>query len=329
MLSKYAQELRRFIVRKKRERSTSTEESDCQNSSQHWLKEVAVKKCALFPSPGSKCDEEGDMTIVMTTSEADSPLGYTPESSTPISLENFEAAAIALPPGETYDVDFSLQSQPYSPTFPKPHFSNHERGGLLLLVQKMKQHLFQPDVPISITSSDKLLKDIDELLQSAMSEKTSSLEPSGVGILAGRKESFKRHTRKRIRKQCVENPKMTKSKFLKMSHVNTSNNTCTDSFETKHETTNDQEMEDCSPDPPESVTSSSSNSSPSIFTKVADSVMPNFQSPMPKFFTPEVVLAICDNEVQIDSEQSSLVVAPLHCEESIITKLPNPAFINS
>lgn len=352
VLSKYAQELRQFIVRKKRGRnSTSTEESDCQNGSRHWLKEVAVKKCGTFPSPGPMHYVEDATTTVVTTSLADTSLEFTTEFTSQPPLKNSEGVAVtSLTPEETGDEDLSLQIRSCSPTMPKPHFSNHERGGLLLLVQKMKSNLFQPDIPISINSSSDLLMDIEDLLQSAMSEKTSSLEPSGVGILTGRKKELKSHTRKRIRKHSVENDKMTKSKILKMSHIDTSSNTSKDITQSKQEITEDKKMVD-NPDPSESKECSSSATTPSISTMVANNTLQNCQSPMSTSYTSEVMLAInsvcspatthypCNHEIQIVAEQCSLVAmeglmlasspAPLHFEESSITRLPNPAFINS
>lgn len=65
----------------------------------------------------------------------------------------------------------------------KPHLSSHERGGLLLLVHKMKNKLFECDVPASFPPANDVLADLECLLQSAMSEESSSPEPSGVGVL--------------------------------------------------------------------------------------------------------------------------------------------------
>jgi len=79
----------------------------------------------------------------------------------------------------------------------KPHFSNHERGGLLLLVQKMKNNLFEQDLPPSIDSASELLCEIEMLLNSKMSDKYSTSEPSGIGIL---QQNHQPRAKKRMRK---------------------------------------------------------------------------------------------------------------------------------
>ena len=64
-----------------------------------------------------------------------------------------------------------------------PHFSSYERGGLLLLVQKMKNNAFHNDIPYPFPLAHNLLAELDQLLQTAMSPRTCSPVPSGVGVL--------------------------------------------------------------------------------------------------------------------------------------------------
>lgn len=71
-------------------------------------------------------------------------------------------------------------------TTPKPHFSSHERGGLLLLVHKMKNALFERDIPASLPSPHDLIMELEQLLQSSTSQEVCSFQPSGVGVLSSR-----------------------------------------------------------------------------------------------------------------------------------------------
>ena len=66
---------------------------------------------------------------------------------------------------------------------PKPHLSSYERGGLLLLINKMKNSLFEHQAPSSVSSPDTLISTLEQLLQIAIPQDVYSFEPSGVGVL--------------------------------------------------------------------------------------------------------------------------------------------------
>ena len=80
------------------------------------------------------------------------------------------------------------------PPAPKPHFSSYERGGLLLLIHRMKNTLFDKDIPPSFSSPLELITELEQLLQSSMSQALCSLEPSGVGVLSRGRPSSSKHT---------------------------------------------------------------------------------------------------------------------------------------
>ena len=351
VLSKYAKELRRFTARRKdAAKSTFAEGSDSHN----LLNEVTVEKCAISPPV---CNVEDAATPSVITLQPDVPLDCTTELVTQSPCDNLEEPPeTLLISDKTGDIDCSLPVEPPSPTMLKPHFSNHERGGLLLLVQKMKSNLFQLDVPISIVSSSDLLQDLEYLLQSAMSENKTSLEPNGVGILASNeKEPPKIHIRKRTRKCSVENLTFTKSKILNETCIDTSYDISKHSkskVETKEiymETISNSKLES-NLDISDSSKCSNFASLPSAST-MADTSIPSSHSPVSTTGTAEIVLGVtsvcspvtticpCEHDVQTMAELHNLgsvggllcarSPAPLHSEEVIITKLMNPSFIDS
>lgn len=88
----------------------------------------------------------------------------------------------------------------------KPHLTSHERGGLLLLVHKMKNKLFHLEYPSSLSSPDNLITDIEELLQCALPPEVCSMEPSGVGVLMKRSTADNDLHRQRARKRQADIP---------------------------------------------------------------------------------------------------------------------------
>ena len=81
----------------------------------------------------------------------------------------------------------------------KPYFSHHERGGLLLLVHKMKNTLFRNDIPPSFPPPQDLIAELEQLLQMSVPESKCSLEPTGVGVLDTVTSSSATASRKRPR----------------------------------------------------------------------------------------------------------------------------------
>ena len=309
---KYAQELKKLIAKKK---VTSVVESDCPiNGSQQWLKGVAIQKCSIA-SPNC---ETG--SLVSCTSKGDV-------------IQSQALLASKENENKECTPNCSLGSRSPSPTGPKPHFSSHERGGLLLLVQKMKNKLFEQDTPPCINSSSDLLRDIESLLNTAMSDRYSSLEPSGVGIL---QEKYQAHTRKRMRKHSLENHK---SKVHKTSHIKSSVSSAEDistfdDIDSPH---------DCDVSESELFTSSASSPSASATATIclpsatSASCTAEIRVAIEAVYSPNSCLSSNGNITATSTEQcrvekvgellSASSPTPLSTEATII-KLPNPAYIN-
>ncbi len=267
-------------------------QSSC--DSRPWLKGVMVKKCMPI-----KCD---------SGSSAVKPMHAKEKNDTEASCKNL---------------------LPISSGVLKPHFSNHERGGLLVLVQKMKNKLFELDTPPCVVSSTDLLSELESLLNSTMSESYSSREPSGIGIL---KRNHQARLRKRARKNISDKP---------LSKCRTTSLSSTESL-IENDANNDNEdfVPDC-----ETSSDLVSNlaSSPSILLSSHltsnESVSPSFTeirlaidatcSPNTGL-TPKEEVYSTNNPNRMDyvgELLSATSPAPLNIEASII-KLPNPAFIN-
>lgn len=168
----------------------------------------------------------------------------------------------------------------------KPHFSSHERGGLLLLVHKMKNALFEKDVPSSLPSPQDLVLELEELLQSSLSDQVCSLEPSGVGVVSSRHTPSKSATPSRAgaRKRnsavvCQESDCMAKRERTASVTV---------------ERVTDTATAQCNSDPPSEVkkspapttdTTSDTSVSTRHFTPITSHTLHNFQ-PIPSTATP-------------------------------------------
>lgn len=299
------EELKKIIVKKKV--ISSSDSGYIINGSRQWLKGVAVQKCSIAQS---KCE---------STSSGDCTCN-----------NDYSWSLPALKTDESKENNPDCKSNSPVPSGPKPHFSSHERGGLLLLVQKMKNKLFEHDIPPCIESSSDLLREIESLLNTAMSDRCSSLEPSGVGVL---QEKHQVHTRKRTRKHSLENHRL---KIHKVTQIKSSVSSIEDTS-----TIDDTDSAlDC--DLSESELFSSSASPPSIAVDATTYLPPVTSVPC----TTEIRVAVetvyssksaingsktatsTDCRVETVGELlSASSPTPLSIEATII-KLPNPAFIN-
>ena len=153
---------------------TTIDEDDSSTPNTRWLKEISVEKLEILSTPEKEKHLECQENLEN-------------ESATP-PYSNMTSPYVTFPFPSLPQPDLSAFNEPpitptKCPDLQKPHLSPYERGGLLLLIQKMKNALFQQDIPVSIPPTSKLLADLEQLLQSAMSPDTHSLVPTGVGVL--------------------------------------------------------------------------------------------------------------------------------------------------
>ena len=209
---------------------------------------------------------------------------------------------------------------------PKPHFSNHERGGLLLLVQRMKNNLFEQDVPVCIDSPSELLCEIETLLNSKMSDKYATQEPNGIGIL---QQNHQTRAKKRARKYSFGDHK---SKICKESHASVSSSE--DLFDNYHVaddiTDNPSNLFNSKTElnfdtPPTATTSDhtvSNSTSPVDEISVA---VDTVSSSIASSFCKDNITSVVHNLNSVGELLSATSPTPLSTEATII-EVPNPVY---
>lgn len=183
----------------------------------HWLKEISVERVSSIspcnPTGEGDCSSEDETRLVTPCKAESSEESVTFSSEFTITqsthsptdppashhtipsraCEQPDVKASACPDGTVQSVNLSTEADTnitptntsdFPPdTTPKPHLSSYERGGLLLLVHKMKNALFREDTPASILSPMELIAELELLLQSAIPQEACSYQPSGVGVV--------------------------------------------------------------------------------------------------------------------------------------------------
>ena len=179
-------------------------------SNVRWLKEISVERLALA-SAESQCSKK---VIVRKKYSGALQISYSVHAEPEVS-----------------------ETLATKPCLVKPHLSSHERGGLLLLLHKMKNSLFQMDVPESISSPSDVLSSLQQLLLSPLSSEVYSYEPSGLGLLDRQHASTARDLklqRKRSASVVTTNPDSSKHAKIQFDKLEEDNSVSSLALQDQH-----------------------------------------------------------------------------------------------
>ena len=172
----YAKELRKLM--KRNPKTVDTKEASPALSGR-WLKEISVERLVV---------DDNTIKCSPTIKQDSNHLSTQGESvARKLTIPSLELSANITLSSDGKMKMLEENVKMLEDTHLKPHLSSHERGGLLLLVHRMKNELFHLDTPSSLSSPHDLIADIEKLLQCALSPAVSSLEPSGLGVLSSRR----------------------------------------------------------------------------------------------------------------------------------------------
>ena len=277
MLLKYAQELRKLVNFKHKEDTADDSGQEFDTPNRRWLKEIPVAKLALPTSDEKELVSSDSINMELENRVIVPSPQATATYSLPCEVSELKAPT---PPG-SMDVPIesnvkNIARKMYDSSTCKPYLSTYERGGLLLLVQKMKNNLFSHDIPVSFPPTSDLLTDLEQLLQTAMSEERSSHEPTGVGVLTT-KLDWKEATPPRRIRAMKRNSTLKGPGSKRMATTDTS-------------VINDSECEYVDTTLPCSLSQTITNISSPISTSLPAVSDPC--TPLPSLFTPPPVSAI-------------------------------------